>query len=525
MTLLTAMDVVDWSRAQFALTAMYHWLFVPLTLGLGFIIAIMETIYLKKGRSLEWKKITKFWMKLFAINFAIGVATGLILEFEFGTNWSNYSYFVGDIFGAPLAIEGIVAFFMESTFIAVMFFGWEKVSPRFHLASTWLTAIGANLSAFWILIANAWMQFPTGMAFNVETARNEMVNFWDVALSPVATVKFAHTVTSGFVLAAVFVVGVAAWFLLKRREVDFALKSIRVAAVFGLIGSLLVIWTGDKSGIYVAKYQPVKFAAMEALYEGESGAPLTIIGVLNSDKKVDNSEDIYKWDIKVDKMLSFLAFHDFNKFVPGLKDLVDGNPQQGIISTDEKIKRGKVAIKAVSDYSAAIKSGDSLQAKAIVGLFDINTPSGKDFTQNYFKYFGYGYLSSPKDVIPNIPLVFYSFRIMVALGLWFIFMFALVLFLLKRGKLASQRLLLWLMVWSIPLVYIAGQAGWVVTEVGRQPWTVQDLLPAVASVSSINSGAVQVTFYIFAVLFTVLLIAEISIMVRQIKIGPKSEVK
>ena len=260
------MSLVDWSRGQFALTAMFHWIFVPLTLGLSFIVAFMHTIYVRTG-SEEWKKTTKFWMKLFGINFAIGVSTGLILEFEFGTNWSNYSWFVGDIFGAPLAVEGIMAFFLESTFIAVMFFGWNKVSKRFHLASSWLTAFGANLSAVWILVANSWMQKPVGTHFNPGTARNEMASFWDVLFSDMAVNKFMHTVTSSFLLASVFVIGVCAWFLLRKREVLFAKRSTIVASVFGVIAALLTIITGDTSARIVARNQPMKFAAMEALYE------------------------------------------------------------------------------------------------------------------------------------------------------------------------------------------------------------------------------------------------------------------
>ena len=253
MTLLSIdWALVNWSRAQFALTAMYHWIFVPITLGILFIIAFMETRYVRTGDP-EWKRITKFWMKLFGINFALGVATGLILEFEFGTNWSNYSWFVGDIFGAPLAIEGIMAFFMESTFIAVMFFGWNKVGKKFHLASTWLTALGANLSALWILVANGWMQFPAGMEFNPETARNEMINFWDVFLSPVAINKFLHTITSGYVLASIFVIGVSSWFLLKKREQLMAKRSIIIASVFGFISILAVIFTGHGSAQEVAE--------------------------------------------------------------------------------------------------------------------------------------------------------------------------------------------------------------------------------------------------------------------------------
>ncbi|MEG2281633.1 MAG: cytochrome ubiquinol oxidase subunit I, partial [Rikenellaceae bacterium] len=330
MTLLNILETVDWSSAQFALTAMYHWLFVPLTLGLGFICAFMETIYFKKGFDPQWKRYTKFWMKLFAINFAIGVATGIILEFEFGTNWSNYSYFVGDIFGAPLAIEGIFAFFMESTFIAVMYFGWNKVSPRFHLTATWLTAAGASISAIWILIANAWMQLPVGMQFNIETARNEMVDFWAVALSPMALNKIVHTVTCGFVLASIFVIAISAWFLLKKREETFAKSSMKIAAIFGLISSLILMSSGHKSGILIAKYQPVKFAAIESIYDGEKRAPLTIISVLNPKKTIENDEPIHFCEIKADGVLSILAFSDINAFVPGLNDLVYGNEEMGI---------------------------------------------------------------------------------------------------------------------------------------------------------------------------------------------------
>lgn len=522
MTIFTIADLVDWSRAQFALTAMYHWLFVPLTLGLGFICAFMETIYYRRGLDPEWKRITRFWMRLFAVNFAIGIATGLILEFEFGTNWSNYSYFVGDIFGAPLAIEGIVAFFMEATFVAVMFFGWRRVSPRFHLASTWLTAIGANLSALWILVANSWMQYPVGMQFNVETARSEMVDFLAVALSPVAVIKFLHTITSGFLLASLFVIAVSAWFLLKGRNEEFAKRSMKIAAVFGLISSVAVIWTGDTSGVQAAKYQPAKLAAMEALYEGGEGVPLTVIGKLNADKRADNDLPVFDFEVKVNKMLSMLAFHDLDAYVPGFKDLIDGNAEHGIMPVKEKMARGKEAIAQIARYSKALREGDRQTADEVVALFDLDTPEGKAFYDDYFRYLGYGYLTSESDIIPPVGLVFYSFRIMVGLGVWFVIVFADVLILLKKGMINRWRWALWLMLLSLPLPYVAGQAGWIVSEVGRQPWTVQDMLPASASVSELAPAAVKATFFIFAVLFTVLLIAEISIMARQIKNGPEA---
>ena len=281
----------------------------------------METIYVKTGKE-EWKRITRFWMTLFGINFAIGVATGIILEFEFGTNWSNYSWFVGDIFGAPLAVEGILAFFLESTFVAVMFFGWNKVNKKFHLVSTWLVAIGANLSALWILVANAWMQHPVGMIFNPETARNEMVNFWAVLFNQVAVDKFLHTISSGFLLASMFVLGISAWYLIRKREEQLAKKSILVAGVFGLLSSLMVAYTGDQSARTVSKVQPVKFASMEALYEGKTNAGLMAFGVLkDSDKKIgDKTEWEFAFKIQIPGLLSVLTGGDRDAYVQGLKD-------------------------------------------------------------------------------------------------------------------------------------------------------------------------------------------------------------
>jgi len=325
-----------------------------LTLGTSFIIAMMETIYVKTGNP-EWKKITKFWMTLFGINFAIGVATGIILEFEFGTNWSNYSWFVGDIFGAPLAIEGIMAFFMESTFIAVMFFGWEKVSKKFHLTSTWLVAIGANLSALWILVANAWMQHPVGTTFNPDTARNEMTSFWEVLFSPVAVNKFIHTINSGFVLSSIFVIGVSAWFIIKKKNLLLAKKSIIVAGIFGIISSLALIFSGDGSASQVAKIQPMKLAAMEGLNNGKEGAGLIAFGVLSPTKKDPDNENLseFAFKIEIPKLLSLMSFRNANAFVPGINDLIYGNEEQNIMSSTEKIKRGQVAVLKLSDFKEA----------------------------------------------------------------------------------------------------------------------------------------------------------------------------
>ena len=508
-------SLIDWSRAQFALTAMYHWLFVPLTLGLGVIQAIMETIYYRTGNE-AWKKTAQFWMKLFGINFAIGVATGLILEFEFGTNWSNYSWFVGDIFGAPLAIEGILAFFMEATFIAVMFFGWDKVSKRFHLASTWLTIIGATLSALWILIANAWMQYPVGMHFNPDTVRNEMFDFWAVALSPVAINKFFHTVLSGWIVGALFVLGISCWYLLKERNTEFALSSIKVSAIFGLVASILIIWTGDGSAYQVAQKQPMKLAAMEGLYEGGNGVGLVGIGILNPAKTsyLDN-QNAFIFDIKFPKLLSFLAERDMNAYVPGIVNLLEGgyttNKGTVALSAKEKIEKGKTAIKALADYRKAVKDKDTAAAAQYRVTLEENFP-----------YFGYGYIKDPAELIPHVGLTFYSFRVMVILGCFFILLFIITLIWDKKGKIANTRWLQYVGLWSIPLGYIAGQAGWIVAEVGRQPWAIQDILPTSASISKLNPSSVQTTFYLFLILFTILLIAEIGIMVKAIKKGPEA---
>jgi len=505
------LSLVDWSRAQFALTAMYHWLFVPLTLGLSFIVAFMESLYVKTGNP-EWKRITKFWMTLFGINFAIGVATGIILEFEFGTNWSNYSWFVGDIFGAPLAIEGILAFFMESTFIAVMFFGWNKVSKKFHLISTWLVAIGSNLSALWILVANAWMQYPAGMKFNPDTARNEMVNFWEVLFSPVAMNKFLHTVLSAYVLASVFVIGVSAWYLIKNRELLFAQKSIKVAAIFGLAASLLTIVSGDTSARRMAEFQPMKFAAMENLYDGQQNAPLAAVGLLQKNKEeTDPKKQDFVFKIEIPNMLSYMAFLDPNAYVPGIHDLVKGNPEHNILSYKERTEKGKIAINSLADYKNAKKAGDDSLANI----------SLQNFEQNY-AHFGYGYYHNRdvNELIPNVPTTFYSFRIMVGLGFHFIALFIVVLVLTLKNKIQNKRFILYTALWTIPLAYIASELGWVVAELGRQPWVIQDILPTIAAVSQINSASVQLTFWLFFVIFTGLLIAEIKIMLKQIKIGP-----
>ena len=486
--------MIDWSRAQFALTAIYHWLFVPLTLGLAVIMGIAETKYYRTKDEF-WKDTAKFWQKLFGVNFAMGVATGIILEFEFGTNWSNYSWFVGDIFGAPLAVEGIVAFFMESTFVAVMFFGWKKVSPGFHLASTWLTGLGATISAWWILVANAWMQYPVGCEFNPDTMRNEMVSFAEVALSPFAVSKFCHTVTSAWIIGAVFCVGVCCWYLLKKRNTKLAIESMKIGAGVGLVAALLAGATGHKSGMDVAEVQPMKLAAMEALYDGGNEVGLKIIE-----------------GIELPYGLSIMATNDPQGYVPGINDILNGytdNNGKVELSVDEKIERGKKAIEALANYRQAkfASSDDGTAAAYNLSILKENMP-----------YFGYGYIKDKNDVVPPVAVNFWAFRIMVGVGCLFILFFAVVLFMVYKKditKLPAWHY--WLAILLIPLGYIGSECGWLVAEFGRQPWTIQDMLPTWAAVSDLQSSSVIITFFLFLVLFTTMLAVEINILLKQIK--------
>ena len=488
--------LIDWSRAQFALTACYHWIFVPLTLGLAVIMAVMETIYFIRKDDF-WKKTAQFWMKMFGINFAVGIASGLILEFEFGTNWSNYSWFVGDIFGAPLAIEGILAFFMEATFVAVMFFGWDKVGKKFHLASTWLTGIGASISALWILVANAWMQHPVGMEFNPDTVRNEMVDFWAVLSNPVAVSKFFHSVLSGWMTGAVFVIGISCWYLLKKRETRFALASIRVAESVGIIGTFAVMFTGDSAAVHVAKYQPMKLAAAEGLRDGGARAPFSVVP-----------------GVEIPGLLSILATHDIDGFVPGINDILDGyvDPDGNeVLSAEAKMYRGDMALRAFRVYRQ-LKDTQPEAAAQVRKVLDENA-----------EYFGYGYIEDREELVPPVWLVYWPFRIMVGLGTFLLLLMAVVLWAEWKGRIEKMTWLQWVALLSIPLVYFAGQAGWIVAEVGRQPWAIQDLLPVKAAVSSLSTGAVKTTFFIFVAIFALFLAIEVRILVKAIKKGPAVE--
>ena len=490
------MDVIVWSRIQFAMTAAYHWLFVPLTLGLALVMAVMETIYVIKKDDF-WKKTAQYWMKLFAINFAVGIATGIILEFEFGTNWSNYSWFVGDMFGAPLAIEGILAFFMEATFFAVMFFGWDKVSKRFHLVSTWLTGIGAAISAFWILVANGWMQNPVGTTFNPETVRSEMVSaqaFWEVVSNPVAVSKFFHAITSGWVTGGVFVVGISCWYLLKKRQRKFARTSILIGSIVGIVGSFAVMLSGDASGIHAAEFQPMKLAAAEGLQDGGRRAAFTIVP-----------------GIKIPGMLSILATHDIDGFVPGINDILNGytdNEGNEIPSVAEKMAMGREALIALSIYRSTDDPSEKAEARYAL--------------EENVQYMGYGHLEKPEDVIPPIGVVFWAFRFMIGLGMLLLLELLVIGWLAWKDKLAGKRWLMIAAIVCIPLVYICGQSGWIVAEVGRQPWTIQGLLPVNVAISSLSAGAVKTTFFVFLAIFTLFLVIEIRILIGAIKKGPET---
>ena len=530
---------IDWSRAQFALTAIYHWFFVPLTLGLAVIMGIIETkYYCTKDKF--WMDAAKFWQKLFGINFAMGVATGIILEFEFGTNWSNYSWFVGDIFGAPLAIEGVVAFFMESTFVAVMYFGWKKVSPGFHLASTWLTGLGATISAWWILVANAWMQYPVGCEFNPDTMRNEMVDFLAVAFSPFAVGKFCHTVISAWIIGAIFCVGVSCWYLMKKRHTRLALESLKIGAVVGLIASLGAAFTGHVSGQQVAEVQPMKLAAMEALYNGGTDQGLTAVAWVNPFCQPDY-EQLEAAPLKIDMpyALSIMATNDPHGFVPGINDLLNGYTRPDGTqepSVEEKMVMGQKAITALAAYRKAKAAGNKSEATAQAEVLKAN-----------IQYMGYGYIRDKHDAVPFVPVNFWAFRAMVGLGCLFILFFAVLVILAYRIPYLSvitRRLLAalgilpetaadthdmtglpawhyWLAIALIPLAYIASESGWLVAEFGRQPWTSQDMLPTWVAVSDLQSSSVMLTFFIFLILFTTMLAVEINIMLKQIKKGPE----
>jgi len=497
--------VVELSRFQFALTAMFHFLFVPLTLGLSFLLVIMESIYVMTGRPI-WRRITRFWGKLFGINFVLGVGTGLTMEFEFGTNWAYYSHYVGDIFGAPLAIEGLMAFFLEATFVGLMFFGWERLSRVGHLAVTFCVALGTNLSALWILIANGWMQNPAGSTFNPDTMRMEVTDFSAVIFNPVAQAKFVHTVSAGYVCASVFVLGISAWFLLKGRWVAVAKRSMMVAAAFGLASSLSVVVLGDESGYALTDNQKMKLAAIEAMWHTEPApAGLTLFGI------PDLATHTTRYELKLPFVLGLISTRSLTGQVIGISELV--------LHADERIHSGLIAYDAVERLK--VNRGDTTARmafelhKADLGYAMLLKRQVADPRQATDAQI----LEAARDTIPNVPVMFWLFRLMAGLGFLFIGFFALAFYCASVCQF-ERRWFLRIAVAMIPLPWIAIEFGWVLAEIGRQPWAVEGVLPTFLAASSLTVPQVWATIAGFTTLYTVLAVIEIRLMLATIRKGP-----
>jgi cytochrome d ubiquinol oxidase subunit I len=500
--------VVDLSRLQFAMTAMYHFLFVPLTLGLAFILAIMESVYVITGK-LVYRDMVKFWGKLFGINFALGVATGLTMEFQFGTNWAYYSHYVGDIFGAPLAIEGMMAFFLESTFIGLFFFGWERLSKVQHLAVTWLVAIGSNMSALWILIANGWMQNPVGAEFNVETMRMELTSFSALLFNPVAQVKFVHTVAAGYVTGAIFVLSISSWYLLKGRDLGFARRSFAIASAFGMASILSVIILGDESGYQVGEVQRTKLAAIEAEWNTEPApASFTLFGLPNQ------AEQRTDFAVKIPYVMGIIATRSLDTQIIGIKDL--------IAEHEVRIRKGMHTYALLEKLRNGEKTPENLAAfnlsKQDLGyglLLKKYTPSVVDASEAQIK-------QAALDTIPNVATVFWSFRIMVACGFLMFALFACAFWASARKNEEQKPWLLRWALYSLPLPWLAAQAGWIVAEHGRQPWSIAEVLPVHLSTSTISAGDVLGSLLALLAFYSVLLVIEMYLMIKFVRLGPSS---
>ncbi|EQB8041319.1 cytochrome d terminal oxidase subunit 1 [Aeromonas hydrophila] len=501
-------DVVSLSRMQFGATAMFHFLFVPLTLGLSWILVIAESAYVMTGKVI-YKDITRFWGKLFGINFVMGVTTGITLEFQFGTNWAYYSHYVGDIFGTPLAVEGLMAFFLESTLVGLFFFGWDKLSRGQHLLVTMLVALGSNLSALWILIANGWMQNPVGAEFNPMTMRMELVDVAAVIFNPVAQVKFVHTVAAGYVAASLFVMGVSSWYLLRRMEVRFALRSFAIASGFGLAAILSVIVLGDESGYRTGEVQQVKLAAIEAEWHTEPApASFTLFGF------PDQAAETTHAAVKIPYLMGIIATRSLDEQVTGLKDLKARH--------EERIRSGMLAHEALEAMRA---DGSNQAARATferhrqdLGYGLLLTPYAKEIG----KADEAAIAKAVADSIPQVAPLFWSFRLMVGIGVVLLALFAAAFLQLCRGKLVQSPRLLKALFWSIPLPWIAIEAGWFVAEFGRQPWTISDVLPVSASVSLLTPGQLWFSLISISLIYTSLLVVELFLLRHVIRKGPAS---
>ncbi|KFZ38127.1 cytochrome d terminal oxidase subunit 1 [Shewanella mangrovi] len=506
-------EVVELSRFQFALTAMYHFLFVPLTLGMTFMLAIMESLYVMTNKQI-YKDMTKFWGKLFGINFALGVATGLTMEFEFGTNWSYYSHYVGDIFGAPLAIEGLMAFFLESTFVGMFFFGWDRFSKRQHLAVTWLTALGTNLSALWILVANGWMQNPVGSVFNYETMRMEMTSFAELVLNPVAQVKFVHTVASGYVTGAMFVLAISAYYILKKRDLPFARRSFAIAASFGMASILSVIVLGDESGYRMGEVQRVKLAAVEAEWHTEPApASFTAFGYPNQEEMETN------FAIKIPYAMGIIATRSIDEQVTGIHDLVAEH--------EARIRNGMKAYALLEQLRAAKKAGEQPDAALVAAFEEKKVDLGyglllKPYTDKVVDASEEMIKSAAKDSIPAVAPLFYAFRVMVALGFVMLLVFAAAFWQSTRHQIEEKKWVLKAALYSLPFPWIAIECGWFVAEYGRQPWTVSEMLPTFMSASSLSVGDLWFSIILATLIYTVLLVIELFLMFKFARKGPSS---
>lgn len=500
--------VVELSRWQFALTAMYHFLFVPLTLGLSFLLAIMESVYVMTGKQI-YKDMTRFWGKLFGINFALGVTTGLTMEFQFGTNWAYYSHYVGDIFGAPLAIEGLMAFFLESTFIGLFFFGWDRLSRVQHLSVTWLVAIGSNFSALWILIANGWMQNPVGAYFNFETMRMEMSSFSEVIFNPVAQVKFVHTVSAGYVTGAMFVLSISAYYLLRKRDVGFARRSFAIAAAFGLASAISVIILGDESGYEIGDVQKVKLAAIESEWETHPApAAFTVIGIPNQEEQTTD------YAVRIPYLLGLIATRSVDEKVIGIKDLISANEariRHGITAYGllQKLRNGEDTPEnraAFSDVSKDLGYG------LLLKRYTVNVV---DATEEQIK-------AAAKDSIPHVAPIFWTFRIMVASGVIMLFTFAAAFYFTARRREHKTPWLLKLSLLCLPLPWVAVETGWFIAEFGRQPWAIGEILPTYVATSTLSETDLWLSIAGFAGLYSLFLVIEVYLMVKYIRKGPSA---
>ena len=500
--------LVALSRWQFAATALYHFLFVPLTLGLAVLLAIMETTYVVTGKQI-YRDMTRFWGKLFGINFALGVTTGLTMEFQFGTNWSYYSHYVGDIFGAPLAIEGLVAFFLESTFVGLFFFGWDRLSKRQHLTVTWLVALGSNFSALWILVANGWMQNPVGAHFNPDTMRMEMTNFLDVVLNPVAQVKFVHTAMAGYVTGAVFVLGISAWYLLKNRDVAFAKRSFSMAAVFGCCAVLGVMMFGDESGYELKDAQPYKLAAIEGEWHTEKApAAFTVFGIPNQEKQET------EYALKIPYVMGLIATRSLDTEVKGLRDIVRDN--------EARIISGAQGLDALNK----MRSGDaSAETRAIFDQHANDIGYGmllQRYTDDVAHATPEQLSLAAKDSIPNSLPLFFSFRIMVLCGVLMFLVMLGALWITFKQRFQQYPRFLMLCLFAIPLPWIAVETGWFVAEYGRQPWAIGGILPTFQAASSLTVWDLAISLACFFIFYTALLIVEVWLMVKFARKGPSA---